>query len=48
MAKLSRRSRVEGKCENLLVENNLKISSFSQRLLFRLQFSFWVSGPRGG
>jgi hypothetical protein len=48
MAKLSRRSRVEEKCENLLVENIFKMSSFSQRLLIRLQFYFCVSGPRGG
>jgi hypothetical protein len=48
MVKLSRRSRAEENCENLLVEYTLKSSRFFQRLLIRLQFSFWVSGPLGG
>jgi hypothetical protein len=40
MAKLSRRNRVEEKCENFLVEIMSNISRFSEKLLISLQFSF--------
>jgi hypothetical protein len=40
MAQLARKGRVEGNYEDLLPENMLQISRFSQRFLIRLQFYF--------
>jgi hypothetical protein len=46
MAKLPRKSSVEGKYENLLVENMLKISKFFSKA--QIIGFLWVSERRGG